>query len=159
MVSKLTTRQVIIKTELMTYKTKLKNLRFPTNQLRPIWTIKTINGTNSGVNMWHRWRALLIKLMLIETLKPLERSWNKSKPWKQKHMLSKVKFLKLKSWSYQQSMMKNLTNSSKEFKPRLANTRFYWTINQLFSKKCMPTPSWWSTEINKLFKIKKKLFN
>jgi len=110
------TKQVTTRTELKTFKIKLVNLRLLINQLRIWWMTKTINGIISGVNMSNRWRALLSKLMLIETSNPLERSWNKSKLSKPKLNQSKLKLLPLKSYSPQQSTMMNLTNLNKEFK-------------------------------------------
>ena len=77
LVSRITMRHPTIKTESKTLKTKLINLRLLINLLIPIWKTKTINGTNSGVNMSNRWRILLTKPMLTEISNVSEKLWNK----------------------------------------------------------------------------------
>lgn len=150
---------VTIRKEFQTFKIRLVNLRLLILLLREWWTTKTINGTQYGVNMLNRWRVLSSKLVLIEISKVLEKLWNKSKLLKPKHKRCKVKLLQLKSYRHQQSMMMSSSIWNKEFKQKWANTKFCWMINQLSSKKCTPMLSWWSTEINKSSKTKKKLSN
>ena len=118
---------------------KLKDLTKCTVIQLDNWGNRLMNQTHLSPR---NWSVSMFKWLRIKKLK----SWR-----------SKLKFSKLSRINRLQLMIRNFKPWKKLFRPRWTNIRFYWTIKPLCSRKCTLKLILWSTEPNKLSKMRKKL--